>query len=91
MVGVVRGYYSNKKFLTTMIYFTKYADQKFDILNKHKVYFTREQIEDVVVLPDKTGRKKGGYLVAAKDGVKVIYKKEGAVLKIITFYPIKNF
>ncbi|MBU4347027.1 hypothetical protein KKF23_00530, partial [Patescibacteria group bacterium] len=71
-----------------MIYFTKYAEQKFDILNKHKVYFTREQIEDAVKSPDKNG-KKNKYLTARKDEVKVIYRKEDGVIKIITFYPVK--
>jgi len=71
-----------------MIRFTKYAEQKFDILNKHKVYFTREQIENTVSAPDKIG-KKSSYLTAEKEGVKVIYKKEEDVLKIITFFPIK--
>ena len=40
-----------------MIYFTKYANDKFDILNKYKVYFTKEQIEDTVKLPDKISKK----------------------------------
>ena len=71
-----------------MIYFTKYADQKFDILNKHKVYFTKEQIEDTLKLPDKIG-KKGKYLTASKDKVKVIYQKTNGVIRVITFYPIK--
>ena len=71
-----------------MIYFTKYAEQKFDILNKYKIYFTREQVEDVVQLPDHNG-KKNNYLTAEKDGIKVIYKKENGQTKIITFYPVK--
>jgi len=71
-----------------MIYFTKYAEKKFDILNKHKVYFTREQIEETLKLPDKTG-KKGKYLTAQKNGIKVIYKREDEMIRIITFYPIK--
>ena len=71
-----------------MIYFTKYAEKKFDILNKFKSYFTREEIEDVVKLPDKF-EKKGKYLGAKKDNIKVIYKKEGGTIKITTFYPIK--
>jgi len=71
-----------------MIYFTKYANNKFDILNKHKVYFTKEQIEDTVKLPDKI-RKKGNYLSARKEEVKVVYQKEGEMIKIITFYPVK--
>ncbi len=71
-----------------MIYFTKYADNKFDILNKHKIYFTREQIEEVINNPDKVSRKKNCFGVE-KESIKVIYKKEEDVLKIITFYPIK--
>lgn len=71
-----------------MFYFTKYAETKFDILNKHKVYFTREQIEDTVGAPNKTG-KKGKLITAQKDEIKVIYKKEGEIIKIITFYPTK--
>ena len=71
-----------------MIYFTKYAEKKFDILNKHKVYFTREQIEDTVNLPDKVS-KKGKYLTTRKDEVKVVYKKEDGMIKVITFYPVK--
>ena len=71
-----------------MIYFTKYAEQKFDILNKHKVYFTKEQIEDVINLPDKAG-KKGEYITARKDDVKAVYQKSNGVMRVITFYPVK--
>ncbi len=71
-----------------MIYFTKYADNKFDILNKHKVYFTREQIEETVNNPNKVYRKKNCFGVE-KDGIKVIYKKEVDCIKIITFFPVK--
>ena len=71
-----------------MIYFTKYAEKKFDILNKHKVYFTREQVEDTVKLPDKV-EKKGKYFRVRKDDVKVVYKKENGAVKVITFYPVR--
>ena len=71
-----------------MIHFTKYAEEKFDILNKFKVYFTREQIEDAVKMPDKV-TKKGAYLAARREGVKVVYKKDRGIIRIITFYPIK--
>jgi len=71
-----------------MIYFTKYADNKFDILNKHKVYFTREQIEEIINCPDKITRKNGN-LTAQKERIKVVYKKEANSIKIITFYPVK--
>lgn len=71
-----------------MIYFTKYAEQKFDILNNYKVFFTKEQIEDVVKLPDKTLKRKSFFTVC-KDSIAVVYKKENDIIKIITFYPIK--
>ena len=64
-----------------MIRFTKYAEQKFDILNKHKVFITREQVEDAVNLPEKL-EKKNKYLLARKEGVKVIYKKESEINRI---------
>ena len=71
-----------------MIYYTKYAEQKFDILNKHKVFFTREQVEDAIKLPEKI-TKKGNYLAARNDGLKVVYYKQAGVIKVITFYPVK--
>jgi hypothetical protein len=71
-----------------MLHFTKYAEEKFEILNKYGVYFTREQVAEAVKAPDKVA-KKGAYQTARKDGVKVVYSKEGDVIKIITFYPIK--
>lgn len=71
-----------------MIHFTKYAEEKFDLFHKYKVYLTREQVEDAVKMPEKTG-KKNGYLTARKDGLKVIYKREDEIIKIITFFPVK--
>ena len=71
-----------------MFYFTKYAEAKFDVLNKHKIFFTREQVQDAIACPDKAG-KKNGHLTAQKENIKVVYKKEAEVIKIITFYPIK--
>lgn len=72
-----------------MFYFTKYAENKFDVLNRHKIFFTREQVEDAVATPERQG-KKGKFMTAQKEGVKVIYKKDGDILKIITFFPVKN-
>lgn len=71
-----------------MIYFTKYAEEKFDILNKHRVFITKEQVEDALKTPDTTS-KEGNYLSNTKDNVRVLYKKEDSVLKIFTFYPVK--
>jgi hypothetical protein len=71
-----------------MIYFTKYAETKFDLLNKHGVYFTKEQIEDTVMNSIKV-IKKDEYFFAKKEEVEVVYKKEEEIIKIITFYPTK--
>jgi len=71
-----------------MIHFTKYAEQKFEILNKHKIFYTREQIEDVVNCPAEIKKTKE-YISAVKDDIKVIYVQLAKVKKIITFFPIK--
>ncbi|HAM88326.1 TPA: hypothetical protein DDY55_02360 [Candidatus Falkowbacteria bacterium] len=71
-----------------MIYFTKYSEQKFEILNKYQVFFRKEEICDAVLNPDKIS-KKGKYLSARKDGIKVVYDKKAGVIRVITFYPIK--
>lgn len=72
-----------------MIYYTKYAEEKFDILHQYGVYFTKEQIEETVAAPEKI-TKKGSHQAARKDGLKVVYKKEHDCIKIITFYPVKK-
>ena len=71
-----------------MPYFTKYAEQKFEILNKYKVFFTKEQIEGAITNPEKNSKKRK-YWTAASGEIKVIYKKEGDIIKIITFFPTK--
>ena len=71
-----------------MIYFTKYAEQKFDILNKYKVFITREQIENAVKNPDEI-KKRDKHFSATKEGTGVIYVKQGDTMKIITFFPTK--
>ncbi len=70
-----------------MIYFTKYAEEKFDILNKHKVFYTKEQIKDIVLNPDKTEQKNKFYF-SQKENIEVVYLKQKKTIKIITFYPI---
>jgi len=70
-----------------IIYFTNYAEQKFNLLSKHSVFLTKAQIEEVVKKPEKVDKKEG-YLAAKKDNIKVIYHKEEEDIKIITFYPV---
>ncbi len=70
-----------------MISFSSYAEQKFEILNKHKVFITREAVIDAVASPEKTGRR-GRLFCAYKEGIGVIYRKEGGGKRVITFYPV---
>mgnify|MGYP000927984633 CR=1 FL=1 len=70
-----------------MIYFSAYAEQKFAVLNRHGVFIRKEQVEDALNAPALRG-KIGRCLSAEKDGVKVIYSKEGELKKVITFYPL---
>lgn len=71
------------------MYFTKYAESKFEILNKHQVFFTKEMVENAIRTPDAV-RKKSGFVFAQKEEIKVVYKKQEDVIKIITFYPVKT-
>jgi len=69
-----------------MIYFTSYAQKKFELLNDYKVFITKEQVLDTLNLPDKTTMK-GKYLFSYRDGLAVVSKKGG---EIVTFYPVKQ-
>jgi len=69
------------------MFFTKYAEEKFEILNKHKIYFTREQIKDVVLSPEKIDKKEK-HVFASRNNICVVYKENNNQKKIVTFYPI---
>ena len=68
--------------------FSKYAEKKFDILNKYKVFYTHEDIEDVINNSKETG-KKNEFISVEKNNIKVLYKIEEGKKKIVTFYPLK--
>jgi hypothetical protein len=72
-----------------MIIYSKYAEKKFDILNKYKVFFTKEQLEEVLKNPESI-KIKGKYAHYKKDKIKVIVLKQENINKIITFFPIKK-
>ncbi len=72
-----------------MTHYTKYAEQKFEILNKHKIFIRKEEIEECLTLPDKI-TKKGNYQAVRKNNLKVVFKKHGNIKKVITFFPIKK-
>ena len=72
-----------------MVYFTKYAEEKFEILQRHQVFFTKEMVKEAIEAPEKETRK-GGYVFAQKEGCRVVYKKDKEGIRVFTFYPIKT-
>lgn len=70
-----------------MIYFTAYAEKKFNLLNNHKVYIRKEEVELALATPDKRG-KIGSLLTCERNNLKVVYQREAGIQKIITFYPV---
>lgn len=57
-----------------MIYYTRYANNKFTLLNNHGVFIRKEQVESALDAPLQRGRI-GRYLTSEKDGIKVIFQK----------------
>jgi hypothetical protein len=68
---------------------SSYAQSKFDLLNKHKVFIRQEQIEEAVALPDSV-KKRGKFYFAKRDGIGVVYQIENDTKKVVTFYPLKK-
>ena len=77
------------------IVFSSHAQEKFDILWRHGVRLTKEQVEDTVRRPLKVGPAFKGRMVAQKllDAdhlIRVIYEEEDDIINIITFYPARR-
>ncbi|MDO8676188.1 MAG: DUF4258 domain-containing protein [Candidatus Azambacteria bacterium] len=75
-----------------MIFFTKHAENKFEILKRHKFLISKNQVIKTVEKPDLIEKSRYPLLIAQrKTGrnyvLRVVYKKEFGVIKIITFYP----
>jgi hypothetical protein len=76
-----------------MIYFTKHAREKFQVLKRHKFEVSSLQVEEVVVNPDLIDKSHLPLFIAQKKidkrhVLRVVYKKEPRdLIKIITFYP----
>ena len=71
------------------IYYTKYAQEKFDVLREHKFSLTKEEVERILNSPSVVNRFDKKLLVAEGEysdeyNVKVIFKREGGMQKIIT-------
>lgn len=75
-----------------MIIFTKHAENKFEILKKHKFSISKKQIIQTLDYPDLINESRSPLLIAQrridKDYVlRVVYKQVLGVKKVITFYP----
>ena len=75
-----------------MIIFTKHAENKFEILRRHKFRVSKIQIIKTIESPDLIDKSHSPLLIAQKEidkerVLRVAYKKEYGTIKIITFYP----
>ena len=75
-----------------MVYFTRHAQNKFNILQKHNIYISERQVKNTVQNPDKIDYSRLPLLIAqsqidTEHVLRVVYKEEDKDKKIITFYP----
>jgi uncharacterized DUF497 family protein len=75
-----------------MIYFTKHANEKFEILKRHKFSISKKQILKIITKPDKIDYSRRPLLIAqgkfdTNHVLRVVYKQERDIIKVITFYP----
>jgi len=74
------------------ILYTKHAEIKFQILKKHNFIVTKKQIRDILENPESIKRGRNNRLIAQGSIsethlIRVIYRQENDVIKVITFYP----
>ena len=79
------------------VVYTKHAAvDKFNMLKKHKFHVNKNTIEKVIKDPDHEDRKSDQpKIIASKDidqkhVLRVVYKREGDIMTIITFYPAEK-
>lgn len=75
-----------------MIIFTKHAEDKFEILKRHKFLISKKQVIETLEKPDLIDKSRLPLLIAQRKidknyVLRVVYKQEFGTLKIITFYP----
>jgi len=78
-----------------VIYFTKHAKEKFEILREHKFIITKKLVIEAVNDPDLIDRSRIPLLIAQKKisvthVLRVVYKRENNNKIIITFYPARS-
>ncbi len=75
-----------------MLIFTQHAKDKFIILKRHNFIVNSEQVIEAVNNPDLIDRSRMPLLIAQKKidkthVLRVVYKEELGIKKVITFYP----
>lgn len=74
------------------IHFTRHAQEKFSILKRHHYIVTKEQVAAALQNPEVIDDTRSPLLIAQKSiddqhVLRVVYKHEGNLKIIITFYP----
>ena len=75
-----------------MIIFTKHAEDKFEILKRHKFLISKNQVVKTIESPDLIDKSHPPLLIVQRKidknyVLRVVYKQEFDVIKVITFYP----
>jgi len=77
------------------IRYTRHAEQKFELLKRHGLEVTREQIEQTLlspeaVLPQERGRWVAQRAISERHLLRVVYREEDDAKVVITFYPARR-
>jgi len=75
-----------------MIIFTKHAEDKFEILKRHKFLVSKKQVIKTIENPDLIDKSRLSFLIAQRKidrdyVLRVVYKQKFEIIKIIIFYP----
>lgn len=74
------------------IRFTRHAEEKFGILEEHQFSVSKKQVLEVLNTPDSIDHSRSPLIIAQGDRdahhvLRVVYRREGADIIVITFYP----
>ena len=74
------------------VIFTKHAANKFEILKRYRFLISEKQVLKTIEKPDLIDYSRLPLLIAQgkfdkRHVLRVVYKKESEIIKIITFYP----
>jgi hypothetical protein len=78
-----------------MIYFTKHASEKFDILGKHKITISEEFVIQTIENPEVIDYSRLPLKIAQRAFdkyrvLRVVYKEHDNIKTVVTFYPGKK-